>query len=94
MRSENTAAVAVDQPIQDYVTHLREIAGVFNRHARKIGLGIRLDARRAIDSARKGVGFARVMRFRDRTDDSGVLHEAQLMTAQDCIARLLGVDGG
>lgn len=72
-----------------YVDHLRKIEQVFNEHAHELGLGVRLNASGAVEAAMKGAGIARVMRFCDRPDDSGVLHGAQLMTAIDCIGELL-----
>lgn len=75
--------------VSEYVDHLQRIAAAFNSHARGLGLGVRLDATGAIEATRRGAGFARIMRFVERADDSGVLHDAQLMTALDCIAELL-----
>jgi hypothetical protein len=82
-------AVDMRQRIEEYVAHLERIARAFTEHARENGLGVRLDAGGAIAAARRGTGLARVMRFIDRPDDSGVLHGAQLMTALDCIGELL-----
>jgi hypothetical protein len=62
---------------------------VFNEQAQQLGLGVRLAADGAIEAVKRGMGIARVMRFCDREDDSGVLHGAQLMTALDCIGELL-----
>jgi hypothetical protein len=75
--------------IETYVAHLASITRVFNNHARRLGLGVRLNADRENDSVRSGGGLSRVMRFLERTDDSGVLHDPQLMTALDCIGEFL-----
>lgn len=75
--------------IEIYVQHLEGIARIFNRHARQLGLGVRLDADREIESVRAGGGLPRVLRFLTREDDAGVLHEPQLMTALDCVGELL-----
>jgi hypothetical protein len=79
----------VQSRVDQYAAHLQHMEEVFNDHARELGLGVRLSASGAIDSVRKGTGLARVMRFCDREDDSGVLHAAQLMTALNCIGELL-----
>ncbi len=79
----------VQRRVDEYAAHLEQIGRVFNEHARDLGLGVRLDAAGAIEAVKKGTGLARVMRFCDREDDSGVLHGAQLMTALDCIGELL-----
>ena len=75
--------------VEEYADHLGIIARVFTEHARELGLGVQLDATGAIESVRRGNGVARAMRFHDRVDDSGVLHDAQLMTALDCVGELL-----
>lgn len=79
----------VQRRVDEYVAHLGHIEGIFNEHACELGLGIRLRAAGAIEAVKKGTGLARVMRFCDREDDSGVLHGTQLMTALDCIGELL-----
>ena len=89
MRNEGPGRAEVRRRVSEYVAHLEEIARVFNEHAEKIGLGIRLDAQRAIDSVEKGHSVAQVTKFCDRRDDAGVLHDVQLMTALDCIRELL-----
>jgi hypothetical protein len=75
--------------VEEYASHLETISNVFNGHAQQVGLGIRLDVADVVAAVRKGAAFAKVMRFVDRPDDSGVLHDAQLMTGLDCIAELL-----
>jgi hypothetical protein len=75
--------------VKEYTDHLKDIEGVFNNHALELGLGVRLDASGAIAVVKHGAGIARVMRFCDRLDDSGVLHDSQLMTALDCVGELL-----
>lgn len=88
-RSPPVTPEDVQRRVDEYVAHLEHIEGVFNEHARELGLGVRLAAAGAIEAVKKGTGLARVMRFCDREDDSGVLHGAQLMTALDCIGELL-----
>jgi hypothetical protein len=75
--------------VKEYADHLRKIASTFDAQARERGLGVQLDAEHAIQAVTGGNGISRVMRFYDREDDSGVLHDAQLMTALDCIGELL-----
>ncbi len=82
-------ATDIKRCVEEYVGHLEKIARVFTEHARELGLGVKLDASGAIQAVRNGTGFARVMRYCDRPDDSGVLHDAQLMTALDCVGELL-----
>ncbi|MGD0192279.1 MAG: hypothetical protein ABSD74_16190, partial [Rhizomicrobium sp.] len=84
-----TEAETVKAKVDEYIAHLEKIEGAFNTHARELGLGVRLEAKGAIAAINHGAGIARVMRFSDRVDDSGVLHDAQLMTALDCIGELL-----
>jgi hypothetical protein len=81
--------VDVGAKVDEYVAHLRNVATIFQSHARDRGLGVRLDAEGAIKAVKSGTGISRVMRFCDREDDSGVLHDAQLMTALDCVGELL-----
>lgn len=89
MKKDYPGRADVQQRVTEYVAHLEKIADVFTAHARELGLGVTLDAEGAIAAVKKGTGFARVMRFCERPDDSGVLHDAQLMTALDCIGELL-----
>src|ERR1700733_7266989 len=89
LRAEPANREDVQRRVDEYVNHLEKIAGIFTDHARELGLGVRLSAERAIQAVRTGNGFARAMRFCDRVDDSGVLHDAQLMTALNCVAELL-----
>jgi hypothetical protein len=84
-----TASVDVRARIEEYADHLREVARVFNDHAETLGLGVSLDAERAIQAIRSGTGIARVTRFFERDDDSGVLHDSQLMTALECVGEML-----
>ena len=86
--SSGQKPVDVRARVQEYADHLHKIANIFDSHARELGLGVRLDAERAI-LAVKGGNVSRAMRFCDRVDDSGVLHDAQLMTALDCVGDLL-----
>ena len=72
-----TETDVVGAKVDEYVAHLGKIEDAFNTHAREIGLGGVLDASGAIAAIKHGAGIARVMRFCDRVDDSGVLHDAQ-----------------
>src|SRR4051812_22723338 len=77
----------------EYVDHLRSLERVFNTHARKLGLGIRIDVAKAAKAALNFETISKVSTFLDRADDSGVLHDAQLMTALDCVAEILNEPG-
>jgi hypothetical protein len=85
--AEKIAHMDVEKAVAGYVEHLKGIAEVFNGHAQSLGLGVRLSAQGAIDSIKSNI--ARVARFAERVDDSGVLHDSQLMTALDCVGELL-----
>lgn len=89
VRAEPANKEDVQRRVDDYVAHLEKIARVFTEHAHDLGLGVRLNAKAAVQAVRAGNGFGRVMRFCDRIDDSGVLHDAQLMTALNCVGELL-----
>jgi hypothetical protein len=89
LNQQPLARVDVAARVKEYTDHLKDIEGVFNSHALELGLGVRLDASGAIAAVKHGAGIARVMRFCDRPDDSGVLHDSQLMTALDCVGELL-----
>jgi hypothetical protein len=86
--SRGQKPVDVQARVDEYAGHLHKIARIFDAHAKELGLGVRLDAERAIQSVKSG-NISRVMRFCDRVDDSGVLHDAQLMTALNCVGELL-----
>ncbi len=88
-RAEPATRGDVERRVATYVEHLTKIAAIFTEHARALGLGVRLDPAGAVQAIKGGAGFARVMRFCDRVDDSGVLHDSQLMTALNCIGELL-----
>ncbi|WP_067733532.1 hypothetical protein [Novosphingobium naphthalenivorans] len=75
--------------IEEYAAHLSEVARVFNDHAMALGLGVTLDADRAVQAIKSGANISRVARFCDREDDSGVLHDSQLMTALECVGEIL-----
>lgn len=79
----------IEQGIEGYAQHLESIARVFNDRSRDLGLGVRLDASQEARAVRAKSGLPRVLRFLNRADDSGVLHEPQLMSALDCIAEML-----
>lgn len=85
--AEKIAHMDVARSVKEYVDHLKSIAEVFNDHAQELGLGVRLNAEGAINSIKSNI--ARVARFSERVDDSGVLHDSQLMTALNCVGELL-----
>lgn len=87
--NESMEAHDIQAWVEQYVGHLERVTQVFNEHAEELGLGVRLNPTSAINAIRSGNGFGRVMRFCGRPDDSGVLHDAQLMTALDCVGELL-----
>jgi hypothetical protein len=82
-----------DRQMEDYVSHLEELQRVFNEHAESMSVPVRLDVKSVVDGVRSGLLLDRVSPYFVRPDDSGVLHDAQLMTALDCIAALLGNPG-
>lgn len=84
-----TTADDMRRAVEAYATHLQTIAQIFEDHARNLRLGVRLDVSEVAAAARRGADFPKIMRFVRRTDDSGVLHDAQLMTALDCIGNIL-----
>jgi hypothetical protein len=86
---QEQSAEDIHRKVGEYIDHLKKIEATFNERAQELGLGVRLDSSGAIASVKNRNGIARVMRFCDREDDSGVLHDAQLMTALDCIGELL-----
>lgn len=73
----------------EYVDHLRGLERVFNAHARKLGLGVNIDVSKVASAALNFESIRKVSTFLDRADDSGVLHDVQLMTALDCVAEIL-----
>lgn len=82
-----------DRWVEEYVAHLEELQRVFNAHAEERSLGVRLDVSSVVYAAREGLILDRVGSFFTRADDSGVLHDAQLMTALNCITQLLANPG-
>ncbi|PZU44295.1 MAG: hypothetical protein DI568_15970 [Sphingomonas sp.] len=87
--SDTFSQIDVQRSVGEYVEHIETIARVFNAHAEEIGLGVKLDPSGAVEAVRRGTGLSRVMRFCERADDSGVLHDSQLMTALNCVGELL-----
>lgn len=87
LTADKIAHMDVGKAVTEYVQHLTGIAEVFNSHAQTLGLGVRLNPEGAIHSIKSNI--ARVARFAERVDDSGVLHDSQLMTALDCVGELL-----
>ncbi|MGB3503426.1 MAG: hypothetical protein WBA44_17520 [Mesorhizobium sp.] len=91
MTDELQGAEPVDpkKQIEQYASHLEFIAKVFNQHAEQLGLGVRLNTSKVTKAVREGVNYGKAKRFAEREDDSGVLHDEQLMTALDCVGELL-----
>lgn len=79
--------------VDAYIRHLDQLQTDFNAHSREIALGVLLDVSATIDAVRNGVLLDRIGSFFNREDDSGVLHDAQLRTAVDCILRMLESPG-
>lgn len=71
-----------------YEAHLLSVAKTFNRAAARRGVPIRMDVSNAIAAARN-VGITRVARFISRSDDTGVVHDAQLETVVECLFWLI-----
>lgn len=84
-----TSMENVGARIEEYAAHLSEVARLFNDHAATLGLGVTLDAERAVQAIKSGANISRVARYCDREDDSGVLHDSQLMTALECVGEIL-----
>jgi hypothetical protein len=80
---------ALHNHVEGYVAHLEALQSVFNVHAAEIGLNVRIDVQGPVNAIRDGIILDRVGSFFFREDDSGVLHDAQLMTAMDCIREML-----
>lgn len=70
-----------------YTDHLERICAVFNDAASTKGIRVRLDAAKAIAAIDLNLG--EIAPFWSRVDDTGIVHEAQLKTAVDCLANLL-----
>jgi hypothetical protein len=79
----------LDEGIRRYESHLRQTAKVFNDHANERGLGVQMDPERALGAIRNGVGLARVASYWQRSDDTGIVHDSQLVTAIDCVVEML-----
>jgi hypothetical protein len=71
-----------------YKDHLTRTAEVFNDHAKISGLRVTMDPTKAIRVASEGINIGRIANFWTRQDDTGIIHEAQLRTAVECIANL------
>ena len=78
----------VEQGLKAYTAHLTRTAKVFNDHAKPLGLGVSMDPKRAIKAALSGIGLGRISSFWTRQDDTGIVHETQLMTAIECVMKL------
>lgn len=79
----------LDKGIRQYEEHLRLTATAFNTSAAEKGLGIRMNPDRVLEAIKNGVGLARVASFWQRTDDTGIVHDSQMVTAIDCILEML-----
>ncbi|MDB4954351.1 MAG: hypothetical protein JWO36_1920 [Myxococcales bacterium] len=80
--------VDLDQGLKAYTDHLTRTAKVFNDHAKTLGLAVSMDPKRAIKAAMDGIGLGRISSFWTRQDDTGIIHETQLMTAIECVVKL------
>ncbi|HVT58917.1 MAG TPA: hypothetical protein VHR45_10995 [Thermoanaerobaculia bacterium] len=79
----------LNEGIRRYEEHLRHAAQVFNDHATRKGLGVQMNPERALEAVRNGVGLARVASYWQRSDDTGIVHDSQLVTAIDCVVEML-----
>ncbi|MDM9645562.1 hypothetical protein [Rhizobium sp. S163] len=93
MTSTRRAISSFQEGVNSYIEHLHNLELVFNRHSREVGLGVLISVADTIAAARSGMLLDRVGSFFQREDDSGVLHEAQLLTAVDCILRMIDNPG-
>jgi hypothetical protein len=91
--SASPSAESFDRQVEDYIEHLQGLRRVFNEHAAGLRLPVRLDIEAVIEAVRNGLILDRVGSFFNRPDDSGVLHDAQLMTALDCINKMMETPG-
>ncbi len=73
--------------IGEYERHLRTVCEVFNGAAERLGLSVRMNPDKAI--AAIDVNLGEIAPFWSRVDDTGIVHEAQLKTAVECLAKLL-----
>ena len=89
----NNAPNSLQENVETYVRHLEALEGVFNDHAAEKGLQARISVRDAVFMARNGMILDRIGSYFNRDDDSGVLHDAQLRTAIDCIIQMLDQPG-
>src|SRR2546422_3408645 len=78
-----------DAGLREYENHLTTIAGVFNDHAKSVGLPVKMDPRSALKAAKGGIGLGRISSFWSHHDESGIIHPEQLQTAVECINLLL-----
>lgn len=70
-----------------YEDHLRGVCAVFNEAAQRLDVGVRLDPEKAI--AAIDVNLGEIAPFWSRVDDTGIVHDTQLKTAVECLAKLL-----
>lgn len=77
----------LERNITHYVNHLTGLCDVFNEAAEARSINVRMDATKAI--AAIDVNLGEIAPFWSRIDDTGVVHEAQLRTAVDCIEKLV-----
>lgn len=86
---DDNESIDPQKQLVEYITHLELIAKVFNQRSEELGLGVSLNPNQVISAVRSGLYYGKVKRFAEREDDSGVLHDSQLMTALDCVGELL-----
>src|ERR1041385_2739029 len=79
----------VEEGLKQYEDHLRRTAEVFNNKAATADLAIRMSPDRALAAVKNGIGLAKAAQFWTRTDDSGIVHDSQLVTAIECIVEML-----
>jgi hypothetical protein len=79
----------VEEGLRQYEEHLLHTAEVFNGEAAAAGLMVRMNPERALAAVKSGVGLAKAAQFWSRTDDSGIVHDSQLVTAIKCIVEML-----
>lgn len=85
------------QELQDaktaYASHLLEISNAFNEWADFKGMAVHFDPSRAIKAIDQNLTPVKtIVRFKSRSDDTGIVHVTQLKTAIDCFVNLLQSD--
>jgi len=80
---------SVQDRVDRFIAHLRRVEDVFNSASREHGLGVEISAQAAIKGIKAGVGVQRAMDYTDGADDSGILHDEQIVTAVAAIAQIV-----